>query len=175
MIFTETKLKGAYIVEIEKLDDERGFFARTWDKKQFEERGLNATLIQCSISYNKKKGTLRGLHYQTAPYEESKVVKCTRGKIFDVIVDLRPMSDTFKQWISFELSTENYKMLYIPKGFAHGFQTLKDDSDVLYQISEVYMKYYASGIRWDDPTFNINWPIKLTVISARDLAYKNFN
>jgi len=174
MIFTETKLKGAYIIELEKLEDERGFFARTWDKKIFAEHGLNAKIVQSSISFNKKKGTLRGLHYQISPYEETKVICCTKGKIFDVIIDLRSNSKTFKQWFSIELSPENYKMLYAPEEVAHGFQTLKDNTEVFYQISQYYMPTYAKGIRWNDEEFNIKWPLTEKIISEKDRIYPNF-
>ena len=172
MIFTETKLKGAFIIELEKLEDERGFFARTWDQKQFEECGLNSKLVQCDISFSKKKGTLRGLHYQIAPYEEAKLVRCTRGKIFDVVIDLRHESKTFKEWIGVELSVENYKILYVPEGLAHGFETLQDNTEVSYQMSEVYMPEYAKGVRWDDPLFKINWPLNMPIISKKDLSYE---
>lgn len=172
MIFTETKLKGAYVIELERIEDERGFFARSWCQKEFEEHGLNSRLVQCNISFNKKKGTLRGMHYQAGPYEEAKLVRCTRGAIYDVIIDLRPDSDTFKQWIAEELSAKNQKMLYIPEGFAHGFQTLENDSEVFYQMSEFYHPECARGVRWDDPTFRIIWPPdNKRIISTRDLDY----
>ena len=174
MIFSGTKLKGSYIIELEKFEDERGFFARAWDKKKLEEVGLNSRLAQCSISFNKKKGTLRGMHYQITPYEEVKLVRCTRGKIFDVILDLRHKSATFKEWIGIELSAENYKMIYIPEGFAHGFQTLEDDTEVSYQISQAYMPQYAHGVRWNDPTFQITWPLEISTISKRDLSFELF-
>lgn len=171
MIFSEIKLKGAYIIEIEKHEDERGFFARTWDKRIFAEHNLNENLVQCSISFNKKKGTLRGMHYQESPYEETKLVRCIKGKIFDVIIDLRKSSTTFMKWIGVELSDKNYKMLYIPEGFAHGFQTLEDNTEVLYQISQYYMPEYLRGIRWDNKEVNITWPLKPTVISKKDNSY----
>lgn len=174
LIFSETKLEGAYIIEPEKIEDERGFFARSWDSKVFEKKGLNSKLVQCSISYNKKKGTLRGPHYQIPPYEEDKLVRCTSGKIFDVIIDLRKESKTFKEWLSVELSKENYRMLYIPKGFAHGFQTLEDNTEIFYQISEFHMSEYYRGVRWDDPTFNIEWPLKISVISKKDSSFELF-
>ena len=175
MIFKETKLKGAYIIEMEKLEDERGFFARTWDKEEFIKHGLNTKVAQCSISYNKTKGMLRGIHYQVKPYSECKLVRCTAGKIFDVIVDLRTDSETFRKWFGVELSEENHKMLYIPDGFAHGFQTLEDDSEVIYQISEFYNKEAERGIRWDDPTLAIKWPLETTIISERDKNFPLFN
>src|SRR4051812_43189830 len=138
MIFVETELEGAFIIEPKKIEDERGFFARTWDLKEFEARGLDSRLAQCSVSFNKKKPTLRGMHYQAAPHEEAKLVRCTRGAIYDVIIDLRPDSPTFKRWVAAELSAGNRRMLYVPKGFAHGFQTLEDDTEIFYQISESY-------------------------------------
>jgi dTDP-4-dehydrorhamnose 3,5-epimerase len=175
LIFSETKLKGAFVIDLEKLEDERGFFGRLWDKKEFEIRRLDSDLVQCSTSFNKKKGTLRGLHYQKPPHEETKIVRCTRGKIFDVIVDLRRNSKTFKDWIGVELSEENYKMIYIPKGFAHGFQTLTDNTEVFYQISQYFMQEYSSGLRWNDTAFNIEWPFASpTIISEKDSSYSNF-
>jgi len=174
MRFIETELKGAYIIEIEIIEDERGFFSRTFCQKEFEEHGLNPRIAQCNISYNKKKGTLRGLHYQAAPYEEAKIVSCTRGTIYDVIIDLRPDSPTYCQWFAVELSDENYKMLYVPEGFAHGFQTLEDNTVVFYQMSEFYNPESARGIRWDDPVFGIKWPLSNKVISKKDLDYKDF-
>lgn len=175
MIFIETKLKGAYIIEIEPKEDERGFFARSWCKNEFEKCGLNSNLAQCNISFNNKKGTLRGMHYQSAPYQEEKMVRCTRGAIYDVIVDLRPNSQTYKQWISVELTSENKKMLYIPKGFAHGFQTLEDNAEVFYQISEFYHPECASGVRWDDEEIRIKWPIEKKIISIKDRSYTKIN
>ena len=168
MIFSETKLKGAFIIELEKNRDRRGFFARTWNKKEFEKRGLNSKLVQCSISFNKKKGTLRGMHYQITPYQEVKLVRCTRGSIFDVIIDLRPKSKTFRQWLGVKLSDKNNKILYVPEGFAHGFQTLEDNTEVFYQMSQEYMPKYARGLRWDDPSLQISWPLRTRVISRKD-------
>ena len=174
MIFTETKLKGAFIIEMEKLEDERGFFARAWDKNIFKKNGLNPDLVQCDISFNKIKGTLRGMHYQIQPYEEPKLVRCTRGMIFDVIIDLRKSSKTLKKWLSFELSNNNYKMLYVPEGFAHGFQTLENNTEVFYQMSQFYNPDSARGVRWDDKAFNIKWPLKPTLISEKDQSYEDF-
>lgn len=171
MIFEKTKLQGAHIIKIEKIEDERGFFGRTWDKKIFEEHGLNHCIHQCNISFNKKKGTIRGMHYQSSPYEEDKLVRCTRGKVFEVMLDLRKDSDTFKHYQSVELTSENYKMLYVPKGFALGFQTLEDNTEVFYQMSQVYMSEYSRGVRWDDPSINISWPLPPTVISKKDKSY----
>ena len=174
MIFKETKLKGAYIIELEPLEDERGFFARSFCQKEFEEHGLNFRIVQCNLSYNRKKGTLRGMHYQVAPYEEAKLVSCIRGAMYDVIVDLRASSPTYCQWFAVELTAENYKMLYIPVGFAHGFQTLADNTTVFYQMSGFYHPECAGDVRWDDPAFGIEWPIKHLVISSKDQSYKNF-
>ena len=175
MIFTETKLKGAFVVEVERLGDERGFFARAWCCREFEARGLNPRLVQTNISYNAKKGTLRGLHYQVAPHEEAKVVRCTMGAIHDVIVDVRPDSPTFRQWVAVELTAENRRMLYVPEGFAHGFQTLRDDTEVFYQMSEFFAPQAARGARWDDPAFGIEWPAAgRRIISAKDEGYPAF-
>ncbi len=174
MIFIETKLKGAFIIEPKLLEDERGFFSRTFDQKEFEAHGLNFRIVQCSISFNKKKGTLRGMHYQIGPYEEAKLVRCTRGTIYDVIVDLRPQSPTFKQWIALQLTAENRRMLYVPEGFAHGFQTLEDNTEVFYQMSEFYHPECARGVRWDDPAFGIEWPEDERIISVRDQQYSDF-
>jgi dTDP-4-dehydrorhamnose 3,5-epimerase len=168
VIFKETKLKGAFIIEPERIEDERGFFARTFCRNEFEAHGLNPHLVQCSVSFNKKKGTLRGIHYQTAPHEETKLVRCTRGAIYDVMLDLRPNSPTFKQWVSAELTGENRRMLYVPKGVAHGFQTLEDQTEVLYQMSEFYSPEYVRGVRWDDSSVVIQWPITRPILSERD-------
>lgn len=174
MLFTETKLKGAFIIDLEKLEDQRGFFARSWCKKEFETRGLNPNLVQCNISFNKKAGTLRGMHYQAAPYEEAKLVRCTKGSIYDVIIDLRPDSSTNKKFFSITLSADNRKMIYIPEKFAHGFLTLEDDTEVFYQMSEFYAPEYAKGYRWNDRAFNILWPREVKVISERDKNYPDF-
>ncbi len=174
MIFTETILKGAFLIEPERLEDERGFFARTWCQREFEQHGLRPRWVQCSISYNKKRGTLRGMHYQATPHEEIKLVRCSRGAIYDVIIDLRPQSPTFKKHVAAELSAENRKMFYIPEGLAHGFQTLEDDCEVFYQISEFYEASRARGVRWNDLAFGINWPEPVRVISGRDRNYPDF-
>jgi dTDP-4-dehydrorhamnose 3,5-epimerase len=171
MIFIEIGFNGAYLVEPEFVRDERGSFARTWCQQEFETHGLNPCLVQCNISFNKKRGTLRGMHYQIAPYEEAKLVRCTMGAMYDVILDLRPSSKTFKQWFSVELTAGNYRALYIPEGFAHGFQSLEDNTEVFYQMSEFYHLESARGIRWDDPAFGVSWPINAPVISEKD---KNF-
>ncbi len=175
MKFIETKLKGAFIIELERLEDERGFFARTFCQRDFEEHGLNPKVVQCNMSFNGKKGTLRGMHYQAFPYEEAKLVRCTKGAIYDVIVDLRSDSLTFKQWFAVDLTDENRRMLYIPGGFAHGFQTLDNNTEVFYLMSEFYHPECAKGIRWNDPTFRIEWRIENPIISKRDLQYPDFN
>ena len=174
MIFTETRLNGAFVIEPEKLEDERGFFVRTWCQREFANRGLNPCIAQCSLSFNHKRGTLRGMHYQVAPHEEAKVVRCTRGAIYDVIVDLRPESTTFTEWLAVELNAENRRMLYIPEGFANGFQTLEDNTEIFYQISEFYAAEYARGLRWDDPAFGIQWPPADRTISIRDRTFPDF-
>ena len=174
MLFTEAKLKGVFIVDVEFREDERGFFARSWCEDEFKQHGLNSHLAQCNISFNKKRGTLRGMHYQISPFVEEKLVRCTKGAICDVIIDLRPESPTFKQWLSVELTEENYRSIFIPAGFAHGFQTLQDKSEVFYQMSEFYRPEYARGVRWNDPTFGIVWPIDRQIISRRDQEYPNF-
>ena len=174
MKFFETELKGSYIIELEKLEDERGFFTRIWDKKIFQDKGLDSDLVQMSFSFTKKRGTLRGMHFQKKPFEEAKLVRCTRGKIFDVIIDLRPESNTYKKWIGVELKSDNFKMLYIPKGFAHGFQTLEDDTEVFYQMSNWFSPEHVRGIRWNDKEFDIKWPIKCSVISKKDTTYEDF-
>jgi dTDP-4-dehydrorhamnose 3,5-epimerase len=175
MIFKEVELKGAYIIEPEKLEDKRGFFARVWDREIFLNLGLNTNLVQCNISFNKSKGTVRGLHFQIKPYEETKVVRCTKGSVFEVLVDIRKNSKTFKKWLGVKLSAENHKLLYVPKGFALGFQTLEDNSELFYQMSQIYKPEYAKGIRWDDQTFNISWPERVTIISDRDQSFPKFD
>ena len=168
MIFKETELKGAYTIEIERKEDERGFFARIWDKDELKSQGLNNKLVQASISFSKKKGTLRGLHYQRHPYGEDKLVRVSRGSAYYVIVDLRKNSPTFKENFGIILSDRNYLMLYIPKGFATGFMTLEDGTEAIYQMSQPYNANAASGVRWDDPTASIKWPLKPTIISEKD-------
>lgn len=175
MKFIATPLAGAYIIEPDLISDHRGFFARTYCSDEFNAHGLDPNLVQCNISFNKKKGTLRGMHFQIVPHEEAKVVRCTTGAIYDVIIDIRPDSNTFKTWFSLELTEENRKMLYIPKGFAHGFQTLKDNSEVFYQMSEFYHPDSARGIRWNDPAFNIRWPVSDYIMSERDQQYALFS
>jgi dTDP-4-dehydrorhamnose 3,5-epimerase len=174
MIFRETELKGPYIIEPEPVVDERGFFARSFCQKEFKAHGLNPRVAQCNISHNRKKGTLRGMHYQVAPYEEAKLVSCLRGAIYDVIIDLRKDSASYCRWSAVELSDKNYKMLYIPEGFAHGFQTLTDDTTVFYQMSEFHHPACARGVRWDDPAFGIKWPATVEAISIKDRTYPDF-
>ena len=175
MIFTEAPLKGAFIIEPDAREDERGSFARTWCQREFQAHGLNPRLVQCSISFSKKAGTLRGMHSQAAPYEEAKLVRCTMGAIHDVIIDLRPWSRTFKQHLAVVLTARNRKMLYVPEGFANGFQTLEDDTEVLYQMSEFYALECARGVRWDDPAFGIEWPAAARLISERDRTYPDYS
>lgn len=171
MIFTGLSLRGAFLIEPERLEDERGFFARTFCAEEFAAHGLNTTVAQCNVSYNRRRGTLRGLHYQAPPHEEAKLVRCTAGAAFNAIVDIRPGSPTFKRWLAIELSAGNRKMLYIPEGFAHGFQTLDDDTELSYLMSNSYVPQAAWGIRWDDPDLAIRWPPAVErVISSRDLA-----
>ncbi len=174
MLFQPTKLDGAYLIAMQKLEDERGFFARSWCVNEFAEHGLDGNLVQCNVSFNTQQGTLRGMHYQAEPWAETKVVRCTSGAIYDVIIDLRPPSPTFLQWTGVTLSAENRLMLYIPKGFAHGFQTLADRSEVFYQMSDFYAPAYARGLRWNDPLFNIQWPLAVTTISAKDQQYADY-
>lgn len=174
MKFTETKLKGAFIIDIEKLEDERGFFARSWCVNEMKEHDINVNILQTNISYNKTKGTLRGMHYQIEPYQEAKLVRCSRGSIFDVIIDLRKDSSTFKQWIGVELSAENYKMLYIPEDFAHGFITIEDNTEVSYLMSEIFVPGAGATIRWNDPLFNIKWPLDPVIMSEKDKSQTDY-
>ncbi len=174
MIFRDTALAGVFIVEPEVLGDERGFFARVWCSRELEARGLEHRLVQSSISYNTRRGTLRGMHFQAEPYGEVKLVRCTTGAIHDVTIDLRPESPTFKRWIGVELTATNRRTLYVPKGFAHGFQTLEPDSEVLYQMSEFYHPESARGVRWNDPAFGIKWPLPDPIMSDRDRTYPDF-
>lgn len=174
MIFAETKIPGVCIIDLERREDDRGFFARVWCQREFQEHRLNPRLVQCSISFNEKKGTLRGMHFQTAPHEEAKLVRCTMGSIYDVILDLRPSSPTFKEHVAVVLSAENRKMVYAPEGLAHGFQTLEDRTEVFYQMSQCYVPASGGGVRWDDPAFGIPWPAAERIISERDRSYPDF-
>jgi dTDP-4-dehydrorhamnose 3,5-epimerase len=174
LIFSETKLPGAFVIELELHTDQRGFFARAYCHEEFEAHGLKLHVLQCNVSFNRYKGTLRGMHFQAAPFGEAKLVRCTSGSIHDVIIDLRPSSPTFKQYFGVELSAENRKMLYIPEEFAHGFQTLQDNTEVSYQMSQVFSAPHARGVRWDDPAFGVEWPLGERIIIERDRNYPDF-
>jgi dTDP-4-dehydrorhamnose 3,5-epimerase len=174
VIFVDIPFAGAFVIEPEPIEDARGLFARTWCQRELEARGLETWIAQCSTSFNKKKGTLRGLHYQVPPAAETKIVRCARGSLYDVIVDLRPDSPTFTRHFSIVLTAENRKMVYVPTGFAHGFQTLEDDTEVFYQISEFFSADHARGVRWDDPAFGITWPEGERTMVERDRTYPDF-
>lgn len=175
MIFTETRLKGAFVLELEKREDGRGFFARSWCREEFEAHNLNPTVVQCNVSFNRLRGTLRGMHYQVAPFEEAKLVRCTAGTAYDVIIDLRRDSATYGQHVGEMLSAANHKMLYVPEGFAHGFQTLEDNTELFYQMSQFHSPGHARGVRYNDPAFGIQWMIADPVIADRDRDYPDFN
>lgn len=174
MTFRESKIAGAFEIDLERKFDDRGFFARSWCKREFEDQGLDSKLVQCSISFSTSRGTLRGMHYQTAPFAETKLVRCTQGAIYDVVLDLRPGSATFREWIAVILTAESRNMIYVPKGCAHGFLTLQDQTEVFYQMSEIYNPESARGVRWDDPAFQIVWPDSVEAISERDRSYPDF-
>jgi len=175
MRFTETKIPGAFVVDLEPHSDERGFFARAWCAREFEEHGLESRLMQCNLSFNERAGTLRGMHYQREPHAEAKAIRCTRGAIYDVIVDLRPDSGTYKQWLAVELSAENRRLLHVPEGCAHGYQTLTDETETLYLVSAFYAPEAEGGVRWDDPAFGIEWPATAErLISPKDAAWPDF-
>ncbi len=174
MRFTETPVVGAWVIDLERREDERGFFARTWCEQEFRERGLHEHLAQCSVSFNHRRGTLRGMHFQTAPHEEAKVVSCPRGRIWDVALDLRRDSPSYCQWFGVELSPENYRALYVPPGCAHGMVTLEDDTLVQYQISVAYVPGHQAAVRWDDPAFGIAWPVTDPFLSERDRALPDY-
>jgi dTDP-4-dehydrorhamnose 3,5-epimerase len=174
MIFSETKIKGTFIIEPELLIDERGFFARSFCTEDFDKQGLDSSIVQCNISCNNKKGTLRGMHYQISPHEEAKIVSCTEGAIFDVVLDLRKESRTYCRWIAVELTDDNLKMLYIPKGCAHGFQTLKDQTRVFYQMTNFFHPESARGVKWNDPLFGIQWPAGRKIISEKDNQFSEY-
>jgi dTDP-4-dehydrorhamnose 3,5-epimerase len=174
MIFTPTTLENATVIDLERHEDERGFFARSWCRREFEAHGLEPDLVQCDISFNLRKGTLRGMHYQIGPHEEAKLVRCTRGALYDVAVDLRRDSPSYKKSLGVVLSAENRRMLYVPKGFAHGFLTLKDGTEVFYQMSDYYAPESQRGFRWNDPAFAIAWPAEVRFMSERDRAYPDF-
>jgi dTDP-4-dehydrorhamnose 3,5-epimerase len=174
MIFLDTRLPGVFEIHLEVKPDDRGFFARAWCQEEFEAHGLNPRLVQCSLSFNTRKGTLRGIHYQAAPYAEAKLVRCTKGAVYDVVLDLRPESPKFKQSIAVVLTAEKRNMIYVPEGCAHGFLTLEGETEVFYQMSEFYSAESARGVRFDDPAFAMTWPEKIEVISERDRNYPNF-
>jgi dTDP-4-dehydrorhamnose 3,5-epimerase len=175
LIFHQLKLAGAYRIDLEPREDERGFFARAWCQKEFAEHGLETRIVQSNLSYNRYKGTLRGMHYQAPPHEEVKLVRCIRGSIFDVIIDLRPDSPTYLQWVGVELTAANRQMLYVPRGFAHGFQTLEDDTEVFYHVSEFYHPQAERGVRWNDPRFGIAWPaVEKRIISTKDQSWPDY-
>lgn len=174
MRFTPTPIPGAYLVDIQPAEDERGFFARTYCEDEFRGNGLESHFAQGSIAFSKRKGTLRGFHYQRDPHAEVKLIRCTRGAVYDVVIDLRPHSLTFRQWFPAELTAGNRRMLYIPKGLAHGYQTLDDDTEISYQMSDPYHPEAAAGVRWDDPAFAVRWPLDVTVISEQDRSWPDF-
>lgn len=174
MMFHETKLRGAFEIHLDPHADDRGFFARSWCQKEFEAHGLNPKLVQCNISFNTRKGTLRGMHFQAPPHAEAKLVRCTKGAIYDVVVDLRPSSPTYREWVTAVLTATNRRVIYVPEGCGHGFLTLEDETEVFYQMSEFYNPESARGVRWNDPAFQIVWPEKVEVISERDGTYPNF-
>jgi dTDP-4-dehydrorhamnose 3,5-epimerase len=175
MIFTETSIPGAFVIDLEQRGDDRGFFARAWCANEFADHGLNQRLVQVNLSFNQRAGTLRGMHLQTAPHEEAKCVRCTRGAIYDVVLDLRPDSPAYKRWEAVELTAENRRMLYVPEGCAHGYQTLVADTETLYQVSEFYAPESEEGVRWDDPAFGIDWPDAAErVLSPKDAAWPDF-
>lgn len=171
MIFTELALRGAFIVDMELRKDDRGYFARSFCREEFLRHGLRTEVSQSNVSFNRRKGTLRGMHYQIQPKAEAKLVRCTRGAVYDVIIDLREDSSSCRRWVAVELTEANSRMLYVPEGFAHGYQTLEDDSELLYQMFESYSPEHARGVRWDDPELGIDWPLPNPIISERDRAY----
>ena len=174
MKFKELSLNGAFSVEVNRLEDERGFFGRLWCAEEFRSHGLNTNLVQSNVSFSSKKGTLRGMHFQNPPFQETKLVRCTRGSVFDVIVDLRPDSPTYCKWEGLELNADKRNMIYVPEGFAHGFITLEDNCEVYYLVTEYYNKEYESGVRYNDPAFNIDWPVDVAEISAKDAIHPDF-
>jgi dTDP-4-dehydrorhamnose 3,5-epimerase len=174
MTFHETELQGVFELHLEPKGDERGFFARSWCRDEFEQHALNPLTVQCNIAFNEKKGTLRGLHYQAEPHPEAKLVRCTQGAIYDVVVDLRPDSPTFKGWIGVFLTPANRHMIYVPGGCGHGLLTLEDRTEVFYQMSEFYHPELSRGVRWNDPAFQIDWPAEPVVMSDRDRTYPDF-
>lgn len=174
MRFLETPIDGLWLIELEPAPDPRGFFARTFCENEFRARGLEPHVAQCGLAFSAREGTLRGMHYQREPHEEAKLVRCTRGAVYDAAIDLRPDSATFCQWFAVELTAENRRMLYIPKGLAHGYQTLQDETEITYQMSTAYRPEAAAGVRWNDPAFGVTWPREVTVIAERDATYRDF-
>jgi dTDP-4-dehydrorhamnose 3,5-epimerase len=175
MIFTAIGIDGAFLIDVEKFEDERGFFARSFCQREFEEHGLDPVVAQCNMSWNKVKGTLRGMHSQGPIHEEAKLVRCTHGSVYDVLLDLRPKSPTYLRHVGTVLSADTHRMFYIPKGVYHGFLTLEDDTEVFYQMSEFYTPQEGRGVRWDDPAFGIEWPGEVVVISERDRTYPDYD
>ncbi|MBA4374005.1 MAG: dTDP-4-dehydrorhamnose 3,5-epimerase [Thermodesulfovibrio sp.] len=175
MIFSETKLRDAFIIDVQKYEDNRGFFGRTFCQKEFEKIGVNTNIVQANVSFSKKKGTLRGMHYQAVPYGEVKLVRCTRGAIYDVIIDIRPGSPTYRQWLGVELREDSCRMIYVPEKFAHGFQTLEDNTEVVYQVSQFYTAGAERGIRYNDPAFQIQWPLDVRIISEKDGSWPDYS
>ena len=174
MKFTETPIGGVYVIDVEPVEDHRGFFARTFCEDEFRARGLETHFAQASIAFSARKGTLRGMHYQRDPWAEVKLVRCTRGGVYDAVIDLRPLSPTFRRNFAVELTADNRRLLYVPKGLAHGYQTLEDDTEISYQMSTPYHPEAAAGVRWNDPAFGVRWPAEVTVIAERDAAYPDF-
>lgn len=174
MKFIETPLVGAYVVEMEPIADNRGYFARSYCEREFVERGLKVPFVQCNVSYNHQRGTIRGMHYQREPHGETKLIRCIRGAIYDVIVDIRPESASYGKWYGVELCSSNQRMLYVPDGFAHGFQTLENETEVFYQMGNFFVPESSEGLRWDDPVIGIEWPLPCSVISDKDQSYPGF-
>jgi dTDP-4-dehydrorhamnose 3,5-epimerase len=175
VLFTPLELEGAYVVDLERRDDERGFFARTWCANEFAEHGLSTDIVQCNLSFNRRRATLRGMHFQREPHAEAKLIRCTRGAIYDAIIDLRPESPTYLRWIGVDLTADNRRALYVPEGFAHGYQTLVDDTETFYQVSEFYSPGFEDGVRWNDPAFGIEWPYPdAPLLSAKDASWPDY-
>ena len=174
MRFTETALAGAFVIDLEPFNDERGFFSRAFCREEFLKHGLNPNVAQCNLSYNHQAATLRGMHFQRPPHAEAKLIRCIAGVIYDVFIDLRPSSRTYCQWAGVELSAKNRRMVYVPEQFAHGYLTLEAGSEVLYQVSTSYHRESEGGVRWDDPTFQIRWPLAPRLLSVKDQAYPDF-
>jgi dTDP-4-dehydrorhamnose 3,5-epimerase len=174
MKFEQTAIPGVWLIDIEPHEDERGFFARTWCAEEAVAHGLNPACVQCNVSFNRLRGTLRGMHWQDKPHAEAKWIRCTRGAAWDVALDMRPASPTYGKWMGVELSVDNRRMVYIPEGVAHGFQTLENDTELFYQMSEFYVAELARGVRWNDPSFGINWPLTDPILSDRDRTYEDF-